>query len=698
MSIELEDKEPVFGAFWFTAKVDTDRDAGTAVVRDVKVTRVRWPDSTEQGQAHFTQLVEEAMPKTGFEISLEQLSASLATAERETKSMAALKNDPPSIVFKEQLAVLLLYDGQPRFTAIEGTNYERAMNTPFAVARDKKSHRVYLTSGAVWYEADNPLGPFAVTRSPPADLVKSMPASEDAPPQAPPIIVVATQPTELVSTNGKPSWKALPGGKLLYVDNTETAWIRDLADQQMYVLLSGRWFRAKQESGPWSFVRADQLPASFKEIPPDSDIGGLRVSVAGTPEAQEAVLDAQIPQTAAIKRNEATLDVKYDGAPKFEKIAGTNVTYAVNTSAQVLEISTRYYAVDNGVWFTASAPTGPWVVADEVPEDEIKKIPPSAPVYNTTYVHIYESTPEVVYVGYYPGYLWSFPYYGVPVYGTGFYYPPYYGAFYYPRPPTWGFHVGYNPWTGWNFGVSWSNGFFSMGVSWGAGWGGAYRPAACCGGWYGGGYHRGTTVINTGDIRIGNSVSVGNRANVNNRLNTGSNIDRNRYAQSNLYNRTENRTRVADRATASRDLQQARAATGRSNDVFAVHNGNVARRSGNQWETRDAGRWEPTAAEVQNATRERAQQGVDRASSDRSNMDRPDMNRPDAERTNIDRSNIDRPNMDRPDMDRPNMDRPDMNRSNANRPNIDRGELNRAHAARSAGAARYASRGGGRRR
>jgi hypothetical protein len=139
----------------------------------------------------------------------------------------------------------------------------------------------------------------------------------------------------------------------------------------------------------------------------------------------------------------------YDGDPKFEKISGTKVAYAVNTGAQVLEIGGRYYAVDNGVWFTSSSAKGPWVVADSVPEDEISKIPPSAPVYNTTHVHVYQSTPEVVYVGYTPGYLWSFPYYGVPFYGTGWYYPPYWGSVYYPRAPTWGFHVGYNPWTGW---------------------------------------------------------------------------------------------------------------------------------------------------------------------------------------------------------------------------------------------------------
>ena len=74
-------------------------------------------------------------------------------------------------------------------------------------------------------------------------------------------------------------------------------------------------------------------------------------------------------------------------------------------------------------------------------------------------VDLDDVTPEVVYVGYTPGYMWSYPYMGVPVYGTGWRYRPVMGPYYYPRPPTWGFHVGYNPWTGWNFGMSWSNGW-----------------------------------------------------------------------------------------------------------------------------------------------------------------------------------------------------------------------------------------------
>mgnify|MGYP001820168124 FL=1 len=403
----------------------------------------------------------------------------------------------------------------------------------------------------------------------------------------------------------------------------------------MYVLLSGRWFRSKSKDGPWTFVPADELPEGFSNIPPASDIGGLRTSVAGTPEAEEAVLDAQIPQTAAIKRSEASLSVEYDGSPKFESIPGTEVAYAVNTGAQVLEVGGRYYAVDNGVWFTSGSATGPWVVADDIPEEQIAEIPPSSPVYNTTHVHVYDSSPEVVYVGYTPGYLWSYPHYGVPVYGTGWYYPPYYGRWYYPRPPTWGFNVGYNPWTGWNFGMSWSNGFFSFGMSWGGGYGGAYRPWGCCGGWYGGGF-RGPTIINTGDINIGNSVSVGNRTNIGNRIDRGTNVNIDN-SRRNIYNRPESRDRLADRQTVSRDVQRARPATDRANDVFADRDGNVARRAGDEWETRNNGQWSKdqaaTAARDRAAdravsrpatqpSRERSSSGIDRSGLDRANQAR----------------------------------------------------------------------------
>ncbi len=595
MSLEPNNKASVFGAFWFSARVDTDTEAGTALVRDLQVTKVSWPDSTEENEARFTSVVENALPKNGYPISLERLSASLKEAEQEKKSLDGLKNDPPVIIFSQELAVLLSYDGEPRFTDIENTDYKRALNTRFAVVQDKKNNVFYLTGGNIWYTAKSATGPWAVTQSPPAELVKMAPKPDPAQtaPAKPPKVIVATTPTELIVSDGKPKWQSLPGGKLLYVENTETPWLRETDTGKMYLLLAGRWFNSSSEKGPWVFVRPDKLPASFKDIPPDSDLGGLRVSVAGTEEAEDALLDAQIPVTTAVKRSEAKLTVTYDGAPKFEKIAGTKVSYAVNTASQVLLIDNRYYAVDSGVWFSSSAATGPWAVADKVPKEEIDKIPPSSPVYNVTYVEVYESTPEVVYVGYTAGYTGSYPYYGAPYYGTGWYYPPYWGVGYYPYPPTWGLHVGYNPYTGWNVGLSWSNGFFSVGIGWSQGWNGNYP---CCrnGCWDGGDFNR--NVINTGDINIGNSnfsnrdrVShnqgdrIGNRNGVSNRAN-------------NIYQRPQNRARNADRATTNRNMQQARSVQ-RDNNVFADKSGNVARRVGDDWQVRDNGNWSSSISE-----------------------------------------------------------------------------------------------------
>ena len=603
MSLVIDSlEEPIFGAFWFESTIDTDRDAGIALIRDVRITSVRWPDSRDADEQRFTAVVEGAVPATGFEISLDALSASLDSADVERRSLENLNTDPPQILFSEEIAVLLLYDGEPRYADIENSPYERVLNVPMAVVRRKDSSEYWLTSGKFWYSANDPMGPWSSSTSPPSDLVQAMSSVEtsDEQPESPPAIVTADAPTELIVTQGAPDWQSLPGGELLYVQNTESPWLRELSTGNMYLLLSGRWFRSKQQEGPWTFVRPDELPESFSDIPPASDIGGIRVSVAGTAEANDAVMDAQIPQTAAIRRDEATLQVEYDGSPEFAQIDGTMVSYAVNTGAQVLLIDGRYYAVDNGVWFVSAAAAGPWRVADSVPQEEIDKIPPTSPVYNVTHVHVYQSTPEVVYVGYTPGYLWSFPYYGVPVYGIGWYYPPYWGRWYYPRPPTWGFHVGYNPWTGWNFGMSWTNGFFSFGIGWGGGYGGAYRPWGCCGGWYGGGYRR-PVVINTGNINIGNSINVGNRQQISNRIERGNaaNLDR---ARNNVYNRPANRDRVADRSAAAANLREARPSTNRANNVYTDRSGNIARSVDGRWESRANGSWRPEAGTANRPT------------------------------------------------------------------------------------------------
>ena len=60
-------------------------------------------------------------------------------------------------------------------------------------------------------------------------------------------------------------------------------------------------------------------------------------SVPGTRQAELAVLANSVPVTATVNRREATLDLKYDGEPKFKGIDGTKMSYALNAPMPVIK-------------------------------------------------------------------------------------------------------------------------------------------------------------------------------------------------------------------------------------------------------------------------------------------------------------------------------------------------------------------------
>ena len=217
--------DPIFGAMWMTATVDVDRDSGIVWLTNLKVTRVRWPDAKPEQQQRFTQFVESDFPTTGFRTTLARFQASLASAEAERTHTEGLKADAPKIVFVEQLAVLVLYDGEPRTKPIENTGLAVVINTPFGVIKDTASGTYWLGGGKkVWYSATDAKGPWTAGGTPPDDILKMAPAdtasaradtstarADTSPHPPPPVIVTATEPTELVVTQGPPKWQTTAG-------------------------------------------------------------------------------------------------------------------------------------------------------------------------------------------------------------------------------------------------------------------------------------------------------------------------------------------------------------------------------------------------------------------------------------------------------------------------------------------------------
>jgi len=470
--------EPVFGAGWFESRVEIDTGNRVVHPTDLKVIETRFPAGTDDVQSELSVVLAQQSPAWNLDFSLDELEAGLKTAQAESKAQEKLNTTPPRIVYRDHPALLVSIDGEPVLREIENSPYEAIINTPYPLIFDGRHY--YLNAARdVWYRADKATGPYQFDAAPPADIAAMVnandPAAEDDQPfeavtsANAPEIVVSTEPTELVVTEGPAAFVPLVDD-LLVLQNSDDDVFMHLSAQEFYIVRAGRWYRAGSLNGPWAYQPADKLPPAFANIPRDSDQADSRVYVAGTEEAREAVLDAQVPQTAAIARGEVDIDVEYDGDPVFEPVDGTDLVYADNTGSTVILSGGLYYLVEDGVWYVSTTPNGPWQVSAHRP-GEVTSILPTSPVYNVKYVHVYDATPSVVYVGYTPGYTGSYVYHNTIFYGSGWYYSPWVSPhYYYPRHSTWGFNVAYNPWGGWSFGLSWGWGPFSVGYFSGGYW------------------------------------------------------------------------------------------------------------------------------------------------------------------------------------------------------------------------------------
>ena len=617
VSVEKEGSNaPSFGAVWVTAILDIDRDDRMVYVDEIKVDKVKFPNSTEKQQKDLAEFLEDEIPDLDLEISLDRLLAAIDQTQFQMKSSEALKNDPPKIIVMTSPAILITIDGNPQTKKIPGTELERVFNTTFPIVYDPDDEEYFFYGTSVWFTTEDLIsGEWEYIKSPPGDVEELFEEKEDnKQPKSPPDeegpspeelkeakIVVATVPSELIVCLGEPNLSPIAGEELLYVTNTDSDVFFNINQQKYYLLLAGRWFSSPSfMEGPWSFVHPDSLPKVFAEIPEQSPKGDVLAHVPGTPQATEAYYDAQMPQTSAIKRSEAMLRVEYDGEPQFKPIEGTSMMYAVNTSSQVLLVDKTFYACDQGVWFSAASAQGPWIVSDVRPS-QVDSLPPGSPLYNTKYVYVYDSDQDVVYVGYTPAYMGCYPYYGTVVYGTGWYYPPYVSPYYYyPHPATYGFSVHYNSYSGWSFGMSWGVGWYGMSAGW-AGYGHGYHHGYNAGFWAG--YNAGSRpggVHGAGGYNPRPGGGSGTRPGRPSTLPSGQRGNRPSTqparGSNNLYNRPENRQRNSVSTQPAGGRNKPTAATGKANNVYTDRNGDVYRKSDGGWQQRQGDNWKNSSS------------------------------------------------------------------------------------------------------
>ncbi|WP_367870932.1 hypothetical protein [Luteolibacter sp. Populi] len=492
IGVKLEGQaEASFGAAAFEADTVTDFDRGSVSVGKRTIAGFRFPEMDAATAAKAEALVRSVLtPESAMELPLYAVTAAVDRADASTDD-TPVSFEPPPIFFSDSPAVMVVFIGEPKLEPVKGDDPSLmfATNTNWDLLMAGTDY--YLLAGNQWLVTkDLAKGPWTAAATVP-DSFKQLPDDGNwsevksklfvLPGAATtPKVFVSSRPSEIILTEGKPQLAPISGTSLMYVANTQSDLFLDTADKTYYLLTAGRWFGAASLDGPWT-AATGKLPEDFASIPADHPKADVLVSVKGTPEADEAVILASIPQTATVTRANTTIQVAYEGEPKFKPVPGTEgIEFAINTDSDVFLVAKLYYCCEKGVWFQAPAATGAWAVCDKVPAP-IYTIPPESPKYNVTHVHVYESSPDTVQVGTTSGYSGAYVANGLVVFGLGMWLgheladnDDYWHGHYYPKPYWYGYGCGaaYHPGSGY-----YRKGAHCYGPYGGAGYGAAYNPA-----------------------------------------------------------------------------------------------------------------------------------------------------------------------------------------------------------------------------
>jgi hypothetical protein len=451
-----------------------------------RILQSHFPNASKDEATAIAAAIKASMPVIERVLALDRVLAYVDASRIRPKNVDGVKADPPAVFYSTRPAIIVNIDGDPIWSPIQGNDLRFAVNTNWDLFEHAPSKTFYLRHDTAWLKAEKLSGPWTAAGMLPGSFAKLPVDANWAEVRAAlpgralsasalPTVFASTTPGELILLQGEPQYLPVPGTGLQWVRNTESDLFRVGIGGPVYLLVAGRWFSSPGFAGPWAFATLS-LPADFAKIPLGHERSRVLASVPGTAQAAEAVLLAQVPQTARVsKKMVKAPDVSYLETPEFEPIAPTTVARATNTDKDIFKIGDLYYMCFEGVWFMARSPSGPWEVTGSVPQ-QIYEIPVSSPSHHVTYVTVEEDDDDWVVFAAAAAYTGVMVAWGCAVWGTGFYYPPYvrYGGFYpayFPHYPTYGYGARYNPWTG-----SYGRGAAVYGPYGGAGVGARYNP------------------------------------------------------------------------------------------------------------------------------------------------------------------------------------------------------------------------------
>ena len=195
----------------------------------------------------------------------------------------------PVVFYSDKPAEVILFDGQPVYSQIPGTQLTYATNTDSVVFVFTPTQQFYYLTAGRWFSAMDLQGPWTyATPDLPADFAKIPPSSPASAilvsvpgtDEAKDAVLLAQVPTTMtikpaeaqakvkVEYAGDPKFEPIKGTSMSYATNTQDKVIK--VGDVYYLCLQGVWFMSPNSQGPWTTCAS--VPQEIYTIPPSSPV------------------------------------------------------------------------------------------------------------------------------------------------------------------------------------------------------------------------------------------------------------------------------------------------------------------------------------------------------------------------------------------------------------------------------------------
>ena len=265
------------------------------------------------------------MPDDERVIALDRVLANLDKSQVVPKNVEGVKADPPTIFFSKTPAVIVNLDGEPIWSPIKDNDLKFAVNTNWDLFQHAPDQHLLPAEQRHLAESDRREGAVVAGRDAARQLQEAAgrgelegrqgeSAGQAGQGRGVPKVFVSSQPAELILLTGEPNYLLVHGHEAPVGEQHRERCLPDGQDRSGLLSRRRALVLGAGLHRPVDVRHADRLPADFKKIPLEHERSRVLASVPGTDQAAEAVLLAQIPQTARVNKKEVKApDVAFQG-------------------------------------------------------------------------------------------------------------------------------------------------------------------------------------------------------------------------------------------------------------------------------------------------------------------------------------------------------------------------------------------------